>query len=305
MIKLVKMNDITKANLVTHAGVFHADEVVATVILKKILGDVTVCRTFKVPTGAISDNVIIYDIGGGKYDHHQKGGNGLRDNGVPYAATGLIWQAYGLKLLANNNSCNPELVWNYIDREIIQGIDAVDNGKMPRVNYPTHSLSFTQIISAFNPNWDSEEDTDIAFARAVEFAECVFDRFWAKAESKAKAKSIVETAIEQAVDHIMVLEKFVPWEGAVFSSENSKAATIYFAVFPSNRGGYNWKCVPDLLGSFGQRCTVPTAWWGLQGIELQKLTGVKTATFCHPAGFIGGAETLEDTIKMARIAIEG
>lgn len=303
MIKLVK--DITKANLATHAGVFHADEVVATVILKKIFGNVTVCRTFKVPTETISDNVIIYDIGGGKYDHHQKGGNGLRDNGVPYAAAGLIWQAYGLKLLANNNSCNPELVWDYIDKEIIQGIDAVDNGKMPRVNYPTHSLSLSQIISAFNPNWDSEEDTDIAFARAVEFAECVFDRFWAKAESKAKAKSIVETAIEQAVDHIMVLEKFVPWEGAVFSSENSKAATIYFAVFPSNRGGYNWKCVPDAVGSFGQRCPVPTEWRGLQGFELQKLTGVKTAIFCHPAGFIGGAETLEDTIKMARIAIEG
>ena len=75
-----------------------------------------------------------------------------------------------------------------------------------------------------------------------------------------------------------------------------------FVVFPSNRGGYNWQCVPVALGSFAQRHPVPQEWRGMSGKELQEVTGVTTATFCHPAGFIGGAETREDAILLAEIA---
>ena len=83
-----------EANAITHGGVFHADEVLATVILSKVLGDVTVCRTFKVPEELPKD-VIVYDIRYGEFDHHQKGGNGVRGNGVPNAACVLIWKEIG------------------------------------------------------------------------------------------------------------------------------------------------------------------------------------------------------------------
>ena len=68
------------------------------------------------------------------------------------------------------------------------------------------------------------------------------------------------------------------------------------------RGGFNWQCVPEKLGSFVQKKPVPAEWKGLKGPDLQKVTGVATATFCHPAGFIGGAETMEDAIRLAEIA---
>ena len=57
-------NSIQKANLITHGGVFHADDVMATVILEKVFGDVTVCRVLEVPE-KLNSNVIVYDIGGG------------------------------------------------------------------------------------------------------------------------------------------------------------------------------------------------------------------------------------------------
>ena len=60
-------NSIQKANLITHGGVFHADDVMATVILEKVFGDVTVCRVLEVPE-KLNSNVIVYDIGGGKWD---------------------------------------------------------------------------------------------------------------------------------------------------------------------------------------------------------------------------------------------
>ena len=295
--------NVSNATIITHAGIFHADEVLATVILKKVLGDdITVCRTFKVPEEGLSDDIIIYDIGLGKYDHHQKGGNGSRENGVPYAAVGLIWKAYGHKVVSN--TCNPNLVWTLVDRDLIQGVDAMDNGKMPKADYPAQVMSFSQTISVFNPNWDSKISADEAFVKAVEFAEIVFDNVLASAVSKVKAQSIVNNAIVHAEGHIMILDQFVPWQEFIFSSESKKADDIQFVVFPSNRGGYNWQCVPDSLGSFGQRKSVPTEWKGLHDLELQKVTGVATASFCHPSGFIGGAETFEDALALARIAIE-
>lgn len=267
MIKMTK--NIETATAVTHGGTFHADEVFATVILEKVFGDLTICRTFRIPED-LKDEVVVYDIGYGKFDHHQKGGNGVRENGVPYAACGLIWKEFGHKIVADTR--NPELVWKLVDRDLIQGIDSVDNGTMPKVDYPAQAMSLSSVISGFNPNWDSNENPDEAFAKAEE--------------------------------HILVLDQFVPWQEYIFSSTNSKADEIQFVVFPSNRGGYNWQCVPDGLGSFGQRKPVPEEWKGLNGSELQLVTGVRTASFCHPAGFIGGAETFTDAYALAKKAVE-
>lgn len=290
-----------QATVVTHGGVFHADEVLATVILSKVLEDITVLRTFKVPEG-LSDDVIVYDIGFGRFDHHQKGGNGARENGVPYASVGLIWKEYGHQIV--ENTANPELVWELIDRDLIQGVDATDNGAMPKPESELSNMSFSNIISGFNPTWDSNEDSDEAFIKAVEFAETVFENTLKNATAKAKAQKIVEEAIEKSQEHIMVLEQFVPWQEFVFSSENAKASEVQFVVFPSNRGGYNWQCVPDMLGGFGQRKTVPSEWRGLSGENLQKVTGVPTAIFCHAAGFLGSAETFEDAYALAKLAVE-
>ena len=294
----IEIVNVKEANAITHGGLFHADEVMATVILSRIM-DVKVARVFKVPEDVSSD-VIVYDIGYGELDHHQKGGNGCRENEIPFAACGLIWKKYGLKVVAD--TVNPEKVWDIIDRTLIQGIDATDNGTMPKVDYPCGNMSISQIISSFNPNWDTQDDPDEAFMRAIALAEQVFNNCFERAKGLVKADSIVEEAIEKADDKIMVLEQFVPWDNPLLNSENAKASNILFVVFPSNRGGYCFQCVPDALGSFGQRKSVPNSWKGLREEDFQKETGVATASFCHPAGFIGGAETLADAIELARLA---
>lgn len=300
---MVKTTKNTKhATVVTHGGIFHADEVLATVILSKVFKSITVLRTFKVPKD-LPKNVVIYDIGFGRFDHHQKGGNGVRKNGVPYASAGLIWRVYGPRLLRNTH--NLQLVWDLIDRNIIQGVDSVDNGTMTKTEHSVQTvknMSFSNIISTFNPTWNSDEDSDEAFIKAVEFAEVVFDNTLKKAIAKAKAQDIVEEAIENSKEHIMVLDQFAPWQEFIFSSENTKATDILFVVYPSNRGGYNWQCVPETPGGYGQRKKVPDEWKGCSGETLRQITGVETASFCHPAGFIGGAETFDDAYALAKIA---
>lgn len=77
----------------THAGMFHADDVFATALIKMINPSIKICRVFNVPDNA----EFAYDIGGGKYDHHQQDAE-VRENGVPYASFGLLWRELGKEI---------------------------------------------------------------------------------------------------------------------------------------------------------------------------------------------------------------
>lgn len=300
-IKITK--NINDANCITHSGTFHADEIFATLILSKILPEITIIRLQEM-TENVSDNVIVYDIGGGKFDHHQIGGNGQRPNSVKFASCGLIWKEFGKELLKKYNVKEIEYVWNYIDKNLIQFIDANDNGELPKLPTDYRNVHISHIIGLFNPKWDEDVDSDEKFIQALKFSEIIFDEFLQDTISKVNAKDIVEVAIENSIKGIMILDKYVPWKEFLLTSENKKAKDINFVVFPSKRGGYNVYAVPKELGSFENRKSLPLKWRGLRDEALQKVTGVKSARFCHNAGFICTAETKEDIIKLANMANE-
>ena len=162
----IRIAAIDQASHITHGGVFHADEAMATAILSAIK-PIALNRTFRVPEDT---KALVYDIGGGAYDHHQRGGNGTRENGVPYSSAGLVWRDFGRQIV----SC--EEAWAFVDQELIAGVDALDNGVYPSVNYPATVASFSSLVSGFNPNWDSEVEPDDAFLEAVSFAQGVLAR---------------------------------------------------------------------------------------------------------------------------------
>lgn len=301
-IKITKK--IEEANLITHTGVFHADEVFSTVILSKIIPEITLIRVPEV-TDTIEKNAIVYDIGAGELDHHQFGGNGERDNGVKYAACGLVWKKYGKKMLETYNINQKEIedFWNYIDKNLIQFIDANDNGMLPKLQTDYRNVHLAYLISVFNPKWDEEKtDSDEDFIRALNFAETIFDEIIKDTIAKFKAKEIVDLAIESSTNGVMILDISVPWKELLLSSKNKKAENIYFVVFPSKRGGYSVYAVPKEIGSFENKKILPQQWRGLRGNDLQKVTGIKSARFCHNAGFICTAEEKEDAIKLAIMA---
>lgn len=295
--------NINEANAVTHSGVFHADDVMATVILDRAFEGIKVLRTFRVPED-LPEDVIVYDIGHGKFDHHQKGGNGVRENGVPYSSCGLIWKKFGHKVVEEAETPNPELVWSLIDRDLIQGIDAADNGQMPQADYPVQELGIYKMISQFNPNWNEEISANDAFEMACEFADSIFENAIANAIARAEAYEAVEEAIEKSQNGVMVFEEgYVPFEDLAISSENKKAPEVCFAVYPTLRQDWACKAVPDVKGGKGQRKPLPEEWRGLPAEKLREVTGVESAIFCHPAGFMCSAGTREDAIKMAELAM--
>ena len=303
MVKICRYTDVGAGIklVVTHSGVFHADEVLGTVILEKVFGELAVARVVEVPDELPGD-VIVYDIGRGEFDHHQPGGNGQRKNGVAYASAGLLWKAFGYKVV--ESSVNPDYLWNYVDETLVQGVDAADNGSISTTGDMNRVYSFTKMVAGFNPEWDSEKTFDEAFLEAVEFAAIVFDNVIARGNALIKAKSIVEKAISGTSGQIMVLEQPIPWKEALLESANPLAKEILFVVYPSERGGFAWQGVPDAPGSFGQRKPVPESWRGLSDDALREATGIQTAQFCHSKGFAGTAATLDDAILFAKKAIE-
>ena len=253
MIGLTK--DIRVANAITHNGRFHADDVIATVLLSKFMKNLKVMRVETVPT-RLKKNAIVYDIGLGRFDHHQTDGNGKRPNGVSYATAGLVWKEFGHQILLRKYGCEKEYlerVFRRIDRELIQGVDAVDNGQYQKSDYPAQPMNISTIVSNFNPEWDSGENEDIAFLEAVNFVRVVFDKTVKNILSKTRAIKPVEEKIRETEGHVMILEKDMPWQDAIKFSLEPSAKDIWFVVYPSRRGKYKWRSVLDREGGMAKK----------------------------------------------------
>lgn len=298
--KLVDVAHISEANAITHAGAFHADDVLAAAVLDIACENLVICRANSLPS-IVPSNAIVFDIGGGCYDHHQRGGNGARDNGVPYASAGLIWRDFGLTIVSD--SCDPFKAWKCLDREFVQGVDAVDNGLFSRAEL-FEQLTFSGIVKAMNPLEAADSTVrDEAFSRAVRFARETLEGQYAQIEHRLRCADEVEQSIRESKDGVLELSRPMPWKETLFSSANIKARQLFFVVYPSERGGYNWQRIPWELESNASGITVPKSWWGLAGEHLREVSGVLDAEFCHASGFLGAALSRAGAFEMVRIAM--
>lgn len=287
------MNDKTIA---THNGNFHADDVFSIAALKCIFPSFKLIRTRDL--AVISKADIVIDVGGeydadaGRFDHHQRGGAGERENGIPFSSFGLIWQKYGLEICQGNQD-----IANAVDSGLVSTIDAVDCGHVEGVY---DGISLSQTISMFNPTWQEDSHFDTCFDEAVDFASRVLARFIASASGGINAKDIVAKAIENAEDpRVIVLDKYTPWKRTV----HALSEEALYMVYPSQSGEWRIQTVPVEPGSFEDRKSLPKQWAGLSGSELKEVTGIDDAMFCHNGLFIAGAESFESTMKMASIAL--
>jgi uncharacterized UPF0160 family protein len=288
---------MTDKTIVTHDGNFHADDVFSVAALKNIFPSFNLIRSRN--TDVIAKADIVIDVGGeydadaGRFDHHQRGGAGARDNGIPFSSFGLIWKKYGLAICQGNQD-----VANSVDAELVSTIDAIDCGHVEGV---AQGISLSRTISMFNPTWQESGDFDRCFDEAVDFAARILARFIAAADGGISARDIVAKAIENAQDpRVIVLEKYTPWKRTVHALSNE----ALYMLYPSQSGQWRIQTVPVEPGSFEDRKPLPQSWAGLSGDELKAVTGIDDAMFCHNGLFIAGAESFASTMKMAAIALE-
>ncbi|MCI1955239.1 MAG: MYG1 family protein [Oscillospiraceae bacterium] len=269
----------------THGGKFHADDVFSAALLKIIHPSVRVTRAFEVPENY---DGIVFDIGRGKFDHHQRNAE-VRENGIPYAAFGLLWRELGETVLRGD--CPPEEAAKEakrFDEHFIQPLDADDNTGC--------GSQLADAVGAFNPVWDSDRSPDDCFAEAVEFAEGILRRKLAGIFSVQRAKALVERALAGAQDRIVVLPRFAPWKAVLVPSD------ALFVVYPSRRGGYNAQVIPADFGTSEAKCAFPEEWAGKEDAGLRETAGIPTLNFCHKGRFLISAETLDGAVQACRAA---
>ncbi len=260
----------------THSGKFHADDVFSTALLELLNPEFQVKRVLEVPEDF---DGIVYDIGGGAFDHHQTGAP-VRENGIPYAAFGLLWREYGPSLVGEEEASRLDESW-------IQPLDLEDNTGCG------HPLA--EAIGGFNPLWDSPDTPDDRFPSAVAFAKVILQHKLEEIWGIQRAKSLVEEALGSMKDRIVLLPRFSPWKMSLPKSE------ALFVVYPSQRGGYSAQGVPD-PESGELKCPFPQDWAGKRDHELARLTGLATLRFCHNSRFLIAADSLEDILAACRIA---
>ena len=268
------------AKAFTHGGKFHADDVFSAALLLYINPEIVISRGNKVPEDF---DGIVFDIGRGRYDHHQKDSR-VRENGVPYAAFGLLWEALGKEILG-------EELAEKLDESFIQPLDINDN--------TGEKNELATLIGNFNPPWDAKGGSDEAFFQAVSVAGMILENKFERYRGNARADQRVEQVLEEhnPKDRILVLPEFIACQKALSETE------IAFVIFPSNRGGY---CIQPQKREYSMnyKCSFPSQWLGLEGEELVKETGLSSAVFCHKGGFLMTVGELEDAKAACKKALE-
>lgn len=293
-----------KITIVTHSSKFHTDDIFAVATLTLLLEkdhDVTVVRSRDKAIIDSADYVVDvgweYDPSRNRFDHHQEGGAGKRENTVPYASFGLVWKHYGATL------CGSQEIADRIDQVLVQPIDAWDNGiqfsetKIEGL-YPYNIKSITY---AFRPTWKEEEaNLDEIFSTLVSYAKVLLEREIKHVVDDMDAEKNVLQAYEKAEDkRLIILDERYPWEEMF-----SKIPEPLFVIYPK-RVDNTWslKAVRNDLNSYESRKNLPESWAGKSGEEFEKITGVPGSIFCHNNRFLAVAQTKEATLKLAEIAL--
>lgn len=300
--------------LITHSGFFHADDVFAAATLRRLAPDAPIERTrsprrlaevTKLPDVAVFDVGDHYDPALQNFDHHQRDFHTTRDNGVPYAAFGLVWkthgQAYCRDVLPDASNDTIEQVAARIEVRLVWAIDAVDCGAIHQRAHlhgaPDFALDLcdiSRLISLFNPREArGQADFDDAFDRATEVASAALESETHHALAYLEAARVIHAADDGSP--ILFLETYVPWQAHV--SDHHR-----FVLSPA-RDGSGWM-VEAVQDSFVQRCPLPESWAGLRGEALAKEAGVEDAIFCHRARFITAAVSEAGARELARLALE-
>ena len=274
LLEMIRQKD---ASAFTHSGKFHADDVFSSALLLYLNPEITITRGNKVPDDF---DGIVFDIGRGRYDSR------IRENGISYAAFGLLWEDLGCEILGD------ELAEKF-DEAFVQPLDNNDN--------TGEKNELASLIGSFNPSWDENGGTDEAFFRAVSVAGMIlenkFARYLGNERADKRIEEVLETRDQTGDSRILVLPEFIPCQKRLSETE------VAFVIFPSNRGGY---CIQPQKKeySLNYKCSFPSEWLGLENEELQKETGLSSATFCHKGGFLMSVGDLSDAIRACQISLD-
>ena len=286
--------------IVTHDGVFHADEVFATALIKLVAkssnNQIEVIRTRNpkiLQEHLALESSMVIDVGNSEFDHHQElKYNTINGEEVPMSSFGLVHKKF------------LELGLIFFDKDLqnlVTEIDKADNGVAPS--------TMSTLIRTFTPNWNDISDTamDCAFYRAVEFAKVILENMLEKTKLNFFAEEIIKDRIETLKTqnefktnsmkrNYLILETFIPFQETIikYNETVNEEDKIKFAI-NKNKNKYNLHTIKKALGSFENHVD-------LISFDMAKELGI-SINFIHNNKFFAVADSIETLEEIIAISV--
>lgn len=322
--------------IVTHDGIFHADDVLACFMLKLLpeLKDAVIIRTRD--ENIINDGDIVVDVGAvydhskHRYDHHQRTFNETMDSlsGGKYSFTiklssaGLVYFHFGQRIISAVLETTDEalirIAFVKVYERFIREVDAIDNGismcDKPRFDIHT---SVSARIKHFLPQWNEPSTPDILMSKFKEAMQMMGGEFLREVSFYGNVwwplRQNVLTAVDKRFDvdpSGMIIDLgsdgSYPWKEHLFMIEEDMGLTGHFkfVLFQDTNGKYRVQSVPIESHSFELRVGLHPDWRGLRDSVLDLKVGIEGCIFVHASGFIGGHKTREGALRMALLSLD-
>jgi uncharacterized UPF0160 family protein len=156
------------------------------------------------------------------------------------------------------------------------------------------------------PSWKEKENLDEAFMKAVNFIKQVLQREILRAEHSFEAEKFVLEAYEKSEDkRIVVIDKEYQLGDEDVSKVLFEKPEVLFSIrYRAESDNWSVKGIRIKSDDFPVRKQFPAEWGGLRDEDLQKVSGVSDAVFCHRGLFMAVSKSFEGAMNLAKKAIE-
>jgi uncharacterized UPF0160 family protein len=171
-------------------------------------------------------------------------------------------------------------------------------------------------VSYLNPSWLDDTSSELENSKFKVAMTLTGSEFIESVEyiliQWLPARKIVEECVAKRFDvhssgEIIILDRWCPFQGHLFDMEDEideLKDKIKYAIIKDSQRGYRVRCIPESNSSFTSRKPLPVPWRALRDGELSSVSGIGGCIFVHGAGFIGGNDTLEGAVEMAKKSLE-
>lgn len=225
--------------------------------------------------------------GYGEFDHHQKNRNGQRENGIYYSSIGLLWKKFGKEYLKQLEVKSIDKTFEYMDKELIQYIDATDNMQLEYLE----SKIVPDFIKLCNPEWNENINENVAFINALKLADEFWEIYIKHAIAEVEAIEIILERIDKCKECYLVFDVEMPYRKAAKYINNNK---VKYIIFKSRREGYD---IRTLIDSCRFNDTISHA----TDINIaREITGINDLIYVDVHGKLCCTKTLESAIQVIK-----